>query len=342
MKPLMILALAGLPLAAPAQDRAGDFDYYLLSLSWGPTWCRQTGDRSDAPECAAGSGGDFTVHGLWPQYERGYPAFCEPSGRPVSRPALEEAEGVFPDEGLARYEWRKHGTCTGESPAEYFRAARRARDLVAIPESLRSPRAEARVLPLAIERAGEKLSGGERPDHAHRVDDEEADVVDPDVQNRAGEHEEERERDGLKIVRRGPANEEPRGEEPHEELGSREAPAVRAMLREELLALVGSADRSLHTAGADGRPAVVLVVGVNGTGKTTTVGKLARVLVAEDRTVLLAAADTFRAAAADQLSTWGERVGAPVVRGPEGGDPASVAFDAVQQGTLGKVLVDLP
>jgi fused signal recognition particle receptor len=127
------------------------------------------------------------------------------------------------------------------------------------------------------------------------------------------------------------------------ELGSREAPAVRAMLREELLALVGSADRSLHTTGADGRPAVVLVVGVNGTGKTTTVGKLARVLVAEDRTVLLAAADTFRAAAADQLSTWGERVGAPVVRGPEGGDPASVAFDAVQQGTDGGydvVLVD--
>ena len=117
------------------------------------------------------------------------------------------------------------------------------------------------------------------------------------------------------------------------ELGSRDAESVRALLREELLTLVGpDADRSLHTTGADGRPAVVLVVGVNGTGKTTTVGKLARVLVAEDRTVLLGAADTFRAAAADQLTTWGERVGAPVVRGPEGGDPASVAFDAVQAG----------
>jgi fused signal recognition particle receptor len=87
--------------------------------------------------------------------------------------------------------------------------------------------------------------------------------------------------------------------------------------------------------GQDGRPAVALVVGVNGTGKTTTVGKLARVLVAEGRTVLLGAADTFRAAAADQLQTWGERVGAPVVRGPEGGDPASVAFDAVRQGADG-------
>jgi fused signal recognition particle receptor len=79
-------------------------------------------------------------------------------------------------------------------------------------------------------------------------------------------------------------------------------------------------------------PAVVLVVGVNGTGKTTTVGKLARMLVALDKDVLLGAADTFRAAAADQLETWGNRVGVPTVRGPEGGDPASVAFDAVRHG----------
>jgi fused signal recognition particle receptor len=123
-----------------------------------------------------------------------------------------------------------------------------------------------------------------------------------------------------------------------------DAEAARSLLREELVALVGpDLDRSLHTQGVDGRPAVVLVVGVNGTGKTTSVGKLARVLVADGRSVLLGAADTFRAAAADQLQTWGERVGAPVVRGPEGGDPASVAFDAVKQGADGGydvVLVD--
>src|SRR6185437_8238238 len=91
------------------------------------------------------------------------------------------------------------------------------------------------------------------------------------------------------------------------------------------------------------RPAVVMVVGVNGTGKTTTCGKLARVLVADGRSVLLGAADTFRAAAADQLQTWGSRVGADTVRGPEGGDPASVAFDAVKRGTeerVDTVLVD--
>ncbi|MCX6407578.1 MAG: signal recognition particle-docking protein FtsY [Propionibacteriales bacterium] len=109
--------------------------------------------------------------------------------------------------------------------------------------------------------------------------------------------------------------------------------AARQALREELVALVDpTLDRSLALRGPEGTPGVVLVVGVNGTGKTTTVGRLARVLVAEDRTVVLGAADTFRAAAADQLSTWGQRVGVDVVRGPEGGDPASVGFDTVKQG----------
>jgi fused signal recognition particle receptor len=111
--------------------------------------------------------------------------------------------------------------------------------------------------------------------------------------------------------------------------------AARSMLRDELVALVDPGmDRSLRTARhvADNRPAVVLVVGVNGTGKTTTVGKLARMLVADDHDVVLGAADTFRAAAVDQLTTWGDRVGVPTVRGPEGGDPASVAFDAVRGG----------
>ena len=108
---------------------------------------------------------------------------------------------------------------------------------------------------------------------------------------------------------------------------------AKAVLREELVGLVGTdLDRSLSATGSDGKPGVVLVVGVNGTGKTTTVGRLARVLVADGKSVVLGAADTFRAAAADQLQTWGERVGVHTVRGPEGGDPASVAFEAVKDG----------
>lgn len=116
-------------------------------------------------------------------------------------------------------------------------------------------------------------------------------------------------------------------------LGTRSQGELRALLADELVtALQPEMDRTLHTLSANGGPAVVLVVGVNGTGKTTTCGKLARVLVADGRTVLLGAADTFRAAAADQLQTWGTRVGAETIRGPEGGDPASVAFEAVKAG----------
>jgi fused signal recognition particle receptor len=116
--------------------------------------------------------------------------------------------------------------------------------------------------------------------------------------------------------------------------GTRSLDEVRAMLRTELLSQVETeASRALRTQRHEGRPAVVLVVGVNGTGKTTTCGKLARSLVGDGETVLLGAADTFRAAAADQLQTWGNRVGAETVRSDkEGADPASVAFEAVSKG----------
>lgn len=108
---------------------------------------------------------------------------------------------------------------------------------------------------------------------------------------------------------------------------------ARAVLRDVLIAeLHPEMDRSIRALPHADKPSVLLIVGVNGTGKTTTVGKLARVLVADGRRVVLGAADTFRAAAADQLQTWASRVGAEVVRGPEGADPASVAFDAVSKG----------
>ena len=116
-------------------------------------------------------------------------------------------------------------------------------------------------------------------------------------------------------------------------LGTRDPEEVRGLLREELITLVDpTMDRSLASTGAGDDPAVILVVGVNGSGKTTTVGKIARVLVAEDKTVLLGAADTFRAAAAEQLATWGDRVGVETVRKEEGADPASVAYSAVERG----------
>ncbi|MFE9041447.1 signal recognition particle-docking protein FtsY [Streptomyces sp. NPDC012421] len=126
-------------------------------------------------------------------------------------------------------------------------------------------------------------------------------------------------------------------------LGTRTPEELRGLLREELIALLGDYDRTVHTESPEDVPGVVMVVGVNGTGKTTTTGKLARVLVADGKSVVLGAADTFRAAAADQLQTWGDRVGARTIRGPEGGDPASIAYDAVKEGIAEKadvVLID--
>ena len=127
--------------------------------------------------------------------------------------------------------------------------------------------------------------------------------------------------------------------------GTSNPAAVKKMLREELVKIVRpDMDRELKTPGSDGNPGVVLVVGVNGVGKTTTVGKIARVMVADGQTLLLGAADTFRAAASEQLTTWGDRVGVKTVRSEkEGADPASVAFDAVKAGKeqgVDTVLVD--
>ena len=127
-------------------------------------------------------------------------------------------------------------------------------------------------------------------------------------------------------------------------LGTKSGTEMRQLVADELLAALDpEMDRSLHATPHDGNPAVVLVVGVNGSGKTTTCGKIARVLIADGHTVVLGAADTFRAAAADQLATWAGRVGAEVVRGKEGGDPAAVAFDAVKRGIdtgVDAVLID--
>jgi fused signal recognition particle receptor len=127
--------------------------------------------------------------------------------------------------------------------------------------------------------------------------------------------------------------------------GASDAAELRKLLRADLVAQLGpEMDRSLHTAPHGDRPAVLLVVGVNGTGKTTACGKLARALVGDGRTVLLGAADTFRAAAVEQLQTWGDRVGAAVIRSDrDGADPASVAFEAVNAGIergIDTVIVD--
>lgn len=143
---------------------AGAFDFYVLALSWSPGFCEADGSRDRRAQCETGSGLGFVVHGLWPQNEQGYPSFCEPGGRFVPRAALEDAGGLFPDDNLARYQWRKHGTCTGESPSGYFRAVQRARDLVRIPDGFKNLTTESKVMPLELERAFMAANPGMRPD----------------------------------------------------------------------------------------------------------------------------------------------------------------------------------
>ncbi|WP_183447503.1 ribonuclease T2 family protein [Microvirga lupini] len=140
----------------------GQFDFYVLALSWSPGFCENSGSRSR--QCDSGSGLGFVTHGLWPQNEKGYPSFCEPNGRFVPQAAIADAKGLFPDDNLARYQWRKHGTCSGESPSGYFQAVRRARELVRIPDGFKGLDSRSRVLPSEIERAFLNANPGLRPD----------------------------------------------------------------------------------------------------------------------------------------------------------------------------------
>jgi ribonuclease T2 len=151
---LALAALLGLAPAASAQDRPGHFSFYVLALSWSPTWC-QSADGADGPrQCEPGAGHGFIVHGLWPQHERGYPEFC--GGERPERVPSEIAEGmedIMPERRLVFHAWRKHGTCTGLSPVEYLDQTRAAYDRVAIPDSFRSARQDRTVSAQAAEAA---------------------------------------------------------------------------------------------------------------------------------------------------------------------------------------------
>lgn len=131
----------GAPANAPIVQTAGGsalpqgsgFDFYVLSLSWSPSYCEAEGDEADRQQCAAARPYAFVVHGLWPQYERGYPTDCRVADRDVPRDLTRSLHDIMPSSGLIRHQWRKHGSCTGLSQAEYFAVLRKARETVAIP-----------------------------------------------------------------------------------------------------------------------------------------------------------------------------------------------------------------
>ncbi|WP_324753469.1 ribonuclease T2 family protein [Roseovarius sp. Pro17] len=133
MRALLIL-LMSCTMASADGEKAGEFDYYVLSLSWTPTWCALTGDARAAPECSKTADAGWSLHGLWPQYHRGWPTFCPTAQRPPSRSMTEAMSDIMGSGGLAWYQWKKHGRCTGLSAAAYYALAREAFERVNRPE----------------------------------------------------------------------------------------------------------------------------------------------------------------------------------------------------------------
>ncbi len=142
--------------------KPGVFDFYVLALSWSPGFCELT-NRRNKDQCGPDNGNGFVVHGLWPQFTSGYPSECANDRRP-SRAAVSAAVPPFPTEGLARYEWRKHGSCSGLDPTAYFAAARTAFGKVALPDQFSQVSEDTKFTPVEIERAFSESNTGLRAD----------------------------------------------------------------------------------------------------------------------------------------------------------------------------------
>jgi len=157
----------GLVLAAgmaQAEDMAGEFDYYVVSLSWSANWCAYEGDARGSPQCDPAEDHGWILHGLWPQYERGYPEYCRTSYRPPSRGQTGDMADIMGTSGLAWHQWRKHGVCTGLEPADYYALSREAYGRVTRPEVFRKL-ADPVTLPASlIEEAFVQENAGLEPD----------------------------------------------------------------------------------------------------------------------------------------------------------------------------------
>lgn len=131
-------AIASLPGAARADgERAGDFDYYVLALSWSPNWCATDGAGRDASQCDPRTDSHFVLHGLWPQKERGYPSYCRTAERDPTRAQSAAMEDIMGSDGAAWYQWKKHGRCSGLAATAYYETARTAYRAITIPEVFR-------------------------------------------------------------------------------------------------------------------------------------------------------------------------------------------------------------
>lgn len=154
MRFLPALALLFAATMAQAQgERAGDFDYYVLSLSWSPSWCATEGAGRDAAQCDPKTDANFVLHGLWPQYERGYPSYCRTTERDPSRAQSAAMEEVMGSDGAAWYQWKKHGRCAGLAAADYYATARKAYGAITIPEVFRRLNRDVKLPAAVVEQA---------------------------------------------------------------------------------------------------------------------------------------------------------------------------------------------
>ena len=147
----LLLVLAGMtPQARAGGERPGLFDYYVLSMSWSPTYCLEKGDRRRDAQCRPGAAKGFVLHGLWPQFRRGWPSHCRGAPRFVPDAVIREVLDVMPSKGLVIHEWRKHGTCSGLSPRGYFTVAEKLFRMVRVPPAYQHPSQPLRRAPRQI------------------------------------------------------------------------------------------------------------------------------------------------------------------------------------------------
>lgn len=148
----LLLAVIGTQ-ATAADRKAGDFDYFVLALSWNATWCALDGDQRGAPQCDAGRKLGFVLHGLWPQYERGWPSYCKTVHRDPSRAQTAAMADIMGSGGSAWHQWKKHGRCSGLEAREFFDLSRQAYSTINRPEILRQVDKPLRIDPRVIEDA---------------------------------------------------------------------------------------------------------------------------------------------------------------------------------------------
>lgn len=153
----LLAALSG-PVAA--QSRSGDFDFYVLTLSWSPSYCAAEGSRTGDVQCSGGRPYEFVVHGLWPQYERGFPEFCNQSAPRIPQRLIDSMLDIMPSPRLVIHQWRKHGLCADTDPARYFQTVRTARQKIRVPDEFSNVRFWRTVSPGQVETAFVKANPG--------------------------------------------------------------------------------------------------------------------------------------------------------------------------------------